>query len=218
MRTGLVGAALFLGFIVTTSAALKVEAPPSPLQAKPGDVQAFYGQVRAVDGSARTVTLSMPMLFTFKVSGETQIALRRGGPVPFEAIKPGAGVQIEARRTAAGWTALKIKVERGATFPEEMSARTPQGKTVTGPMVAEFITYEPPAESFRRSTGGPYSSGFYLVTVRPDGTVATVRTLKSIGDPGVDARAHVRLRQFKFRPGSVVEVRLPLSVSALVRQ
>jgi hypothetical protein len=209
---------LFLGLVLPALAAPNFKVPPSPLEAKPGDVQAFYGQVKTVDGAARTITLGMPMLFTFNVSGETQITLRRGGAVPFEAIQPGAGTQIEARRTAKGWTALKIKLERGATFPDEMAARTPQGKTVTGPIAADFIVYEPPAETFSRNTGAPHASGFYVVSVRPDGTVASVRTLKSIGDPGVDARAHVRLRQFKFRAGSVTEVRIPLSIHANLRQ
>src|SRR3712207_7386906 len=50
----------------------------------------------------------------------------------FRSIQPGAGVNIEARRTANGWAALKVKLERGATFPDEMSARTVEGKTITG--------------------------------------------------------------------------------------
>ena len=217
MRAALACVALFLSLVIPASAARKFAIPPTPLEAKPGDLHAFYGQVKAVDRAARTVTLGMPMRFTFKVSGETQIAIRRGGAVEFGAIKPGAGAQIEARREANGWTALKIKLQPGATFPEEMSARTLQGKTITGLEVAEFIVYEPPAQIINRNINFGQRSGFYLLSVRPDGTVGNVRPLKSMGVKELDERAINRLMKMKFRPGSLTEARIPVNFSSFRR-
>lgn len=218
VRLAFVCAAILSSLLATNAAAApKFAIPPTPLEAKPGDLHAFYGEVKAVNRGARTITLGMPMRFTFKVSGETQITVRGGGAVAFDGINPGAGVQIEARREASGWSALKIKLQPGATFPEELSVKTVQGKTITGPDAAEFVAYEPPSQLINRNINFGQRSGSFILSVRPDGTVANVRPAKSLGVKELDERSIARLRKVKFRPNSVTEARVPVSFSSFRR-
>ena len=217
MRAALVRAAFSLSSVISASAAPRFTPPPTPLEARPGDLHAFYGQVKAVDPAGRTFTIGIPMQFTFKVAAETQITVRRGGAASFDAIMPGAGTHIVARRDAKGWTAQKITLEPGAKFPAEMSATTAQGKNITGPDVAEFITYEPPAQIVNRGINFGRRSGLFLVSVRPDGSVAGVRPIKSLGEKELDERATQRLMKMKFRPGALKEARIPVNLESFRR-
>jgi len=202
---------ILLGSFTLAGAAPQFVLPRTPLEARPGDLQAFYGQVKAIDRSAHTITLGMPMRFVFHVPASTQITIRKGGPASLDAIKPGAGVQITARRDAKGWTALKIALALGARFPEEISARTVQGKIITGLDVASFIIYEPPGEIVNRNIDFGQRSGLFLLTLLPDGTVASARPIKSLGLPELDERATKRLLKMKFRPGALSEARVPVN-------
>jgi hypothetical protein len=217
MRVAFACAAFVLGLVFSAPAAPKIVIPPSPLEAKPGDLHAFYGQVKGVDRAAGTIAIELPMRFTFRVQAATQINVRRGGAVALDAVKPGAGAQIVARREAKGWTALKITLEPGATFPEEMSARTVQGKTIKGLAVAKFIAYEPPAQLVNRNINFGQRSGLFLLSLRPDGSVANVRPIKSLGVTELDERAGRRLMKMKFRAGALSEARIPVSFKSFRR-
>jgi hypothetical protein len=209
--------AIFLGVVISNAAAPTIVIPPSPLEARPGDLHAFYGQIKGVDRAARTITLGMPMRFVFKVPAATAIMVHRGGTVNLDAIKPGAGVQIVARRGAKDWTAIKITLEPGATFPEEMSAKTVQGKTITGLAVANYITYEPPIQIVNRNIDFGNHSGLFLLSLQPDGSVADVRPIKSLGVKELDERAATRLMKMKFRPGALAEARIPVTFNSFRR-
>lgn len=217
MRAAIISAAVSLSFILSCLAAPQIVIPRSPLEARPGDLHAFYGQVKDVDLGARTVTLGMPMRFTFKVSAATEITVRRGGATSLDAIKPGAGAQIVAVRGAKDWTARKITLESGATFPEEISAKTAQGKAITGLAVAEYIVYEPPAAVENRNINFGHGAGLFLLSLRPDGTVAKVRPIRSLGVGEMDERFTTRLMQMKFRAGALTEVRVPVSFHSFRR-
>ena len=112
MRVALVSAALLIAVAVLAHGAPNVDFPLTPHDAKPGDLHAFAGQVVAVNRTARTITLGLPMRFTFKVPAATPVSVRRGDVVSFDAIRPGARVQIVALRGAKSWTAQKITLER----------------------------------------------------------------------------------------------------------
>jgi len=182
MRAIHLAAALLLGLSISGSAAPKITIPRTPQQALPGELQAFFGQVKEVNLAARTITLGMPMRFTFKVPAGSEITIRRGGTATLGAIKP---------------------------FPEEMSALTREGKTITGLGVAEYITYQPRADFVGRNF--PHGDGQFLLTLRPDGTIASVRLLKPLPAKQLDAIATARLMQMKFRPGALTEVRMPVT-------
>jgi Cu/Ag efflux protein CusF len=182
------------------------------LLARPGDVQRFYGQVKAIDRSARTITIELGARFILRVQKATTITLRGGAAASFDSIKVGDGVDVVARRgTGSSWTALKITLERGAHFPDVISAKTVKGRTITGPEVLNLITYEPPAETVNRNIDFGHPSGLFLLLLRPDGTVASARPIKSMGLKELDDRAITRLLKMKFQAGALAEVRVPVS-------
>ena len=179
----------------------------------PTDLQRFDGEVKVIDASARTVTIGMPMRFTFRVRDETKIT-EHGRAIPFDRIKVGDGIDVVGRHGADNkWTALSIGLKKGATylFSEEISARTAQGKTITGLAVIPLIAYKPPAQKVSRNIEFRDRAGLFLLAVRPDGTVADVRSIKEFGVSELDGRAIPWLKKWKFRPGSVTEVRVPIN-------
>lgn len=202
----------FLGAAVPSSAAREFVIPPSPLLAKPGDLQRFYGQVKGIDHSARTITIELGARFVLRIQESTKIILRSGAAASFDSINIGDGVDVVARRGAGNsWAALKIAVERGAHFPDVISAKTANGRTITGPTVMNLITYEPPAETVNRNIDFGQGSGLFLLLLRPDGTVAKARPVKSTGVKELDDRAITRLMKMKFQAGALTEVRVPVS-------
>jgi hypothetical protein len=218
MRFRISFAACFLTFI----AASGVEAA-KPFDLKkflaPTDLRRFYGEVKAVDSSARTVTIGMPMRFTFHVREETKIT-QRSSAIPFDRIKVGDGIDVVGRHGAGDkWTALTISLVKGATFlySEEISARTVQGKTITGLAVIPLITYKPPAAQVSRNIEFGDRAGLFLLAVRPDGTVADVKSVKPFGVSELDGRAVPWLKKWKFHPNSVTEVRVPINFNYFQR-
>ncbi|HKP03596.1 MAG TPA: energy transducer TonB [Chthoniobacterales bacterium] len=210
LRVSLVSCFFCLSF--PSYAARDIVIPPSPLLSKTGDVQRFYGQVKAIDGSARTITIELGARFVVRVQKATKITLRGGAAATFDNITTGAGVDVVARRGAGNtWTALQITLERGAHFPDVISAKTVKGRTITGPEVMNLITYEPPSETVNRHIDFGHGSGLFLLLLRPDGTVANARPIKSTGVKELDDRAINRLMKMKFQPGALAEVRVPVS-------
>jgi hypothetical protein len=203
---------------VPSYAAPEFKIPPSPLLAKPGDVQRLYGQVKAIDRSARTITIELGARFVLRVQAATKITLRGGAAASFDSIKLGDGVDVVARRgPGSSWAALKITLARGAHFPDVISAKTVKGRTITGPAVINLITYEPPAEVVNRNIDFGHPSGLFLILLRPDGTVASARPIKSMGLKELDDRAIRRLMKMKFQPGALAEVRVPVSFHSFRR-
>jgi Cu/Ag efflux protein CusF len=202
----------FLGAAVPGYAARDFVIPPSPLLARPGDVQRLYGQVKAIDRSARTITLELGARFVLRIQEATKITLRGGAAASFDSIKLGDGVDVVARRGAGGsWAALKITLERGARFPDVISAKTVKGRTITGPEVINLITYEPPGEIVNRNIDFGHPSGLFLLVLRRDGTVASARPIRSMGLKELDDRAITRATKMKFQPGALAEVRVPIT-------
>lgn len=213
MRFSITSAVCFL-----TLLALGTEAA-QPIDLKkflePTDRQRFYGEVKAIDLSARTVTIGMPMRFTFHVRDETKITQHNAG-IPFDRIKVGDGIDVVGRRGAGDqWTALTISLSKGATFlySEEISARTVKGKTITGVAVVPLIAYQPPVIKTSHNNAFRDSAGLFLLAINPDGTVASVKPLKAFGVSELDGRTEPWLRKWKFRPNSITEVRMPVNFS-----
>jgi TonB family protein len=201
-----------LGVSCPTYAAPKVVIPQSPLLARTGDNQRFFGQVKAIDSSARTITIELGARFVLHVPKTTKITLRGGGAATFGDITIGAGVDVVARRgTGNSWTALQITLDRAAHFPDVISAKTVKGQTITGPDVLNLIAYEPPAQTVNRNIDFGQGSGLFLLVLRPDGSVANARPIKSTGVKELDERAISRLMKMKFQPGVLAEVRVPMS-------
>lgn len=180
---------------------------------EPTGLQRFDGEVKAVDTSARTVTIGMPMRFTFHANAKTKIT-QHGAPIPFDRIKVGDGIDVVGRHGASDkWTAVSISLEKGATYlySDEISARTMQGKPITGLAVIPLITYQPPAVRVSSLVDARLRAGLFLLAIKPDGTVSNVKPVKPFGVSELDGRTESWLKKWKFRANSVTEVRVPVN-------
>jgi hypothetical protein len=204
MRLPITPAAVLLNLITGGFVSAKPPAPPT-------DLQRFFGGIQAIDRSARTVTIEIPMRFVFHVRETTKITDGRGAPLTFDKISTGTAIDVVARHGAGNtWTALTIKVERGVRFAEFATGKTVHGQTVTEPELNAFITYRPPGELINRNIDIGETYGLFLMTVRPDGTVASVRTLRSMNYAELNEQASRWLMKYKFKPNSLTEVRVPM--------
>lgn len=64
----------------------------------------------------------------------------------------------------------------------------------------EVIHMERPAYPFERIKWHIEGTGFFLLHVRPDGSVQSVDTVRSTGDPTLDGSAKASLLRWLFRP------------------
>jgi TonB family protein len=76
----------------------------------------------------------------------------------------------------------------------------------------DVALYAPPpkypfAARARHLTG----SGVFSCNVRPDGTVASVDVLKSTGHESLDDAAIAAFRRWKFKPGQLHVIRIPMA-------
>ena len=176
----------------------------------------------SVDPAHRTLVVSLGSRFVFHVPVSTPIAFRNGTSTDFSAVKVGQLVDIVARRDAQDWTATKIALPaRGLHlaeskpgvpfFGDRFSVKTSAGKTVTGLAARSYVLYSPPEQFVNRGIDLGNHSGMFLLSIRPDGTVAKVEVLRSLAVRELDERALSRLARMKFRPGSITEARLPVS-------
>ena len=195
---------------------------PSPLEAKPGDICAFSGRVTSVDQSSRTLVLSLGTRFLFHVPTSTPIAFRKGSATDFDSIIAGSMVEVVGRRESNDWTATKVTLptpgvhlantDQGPSFlGEEFSVKPPAGKVVSGLEAQRYVLYAPPEQLVNRGIDLGNHSGSFLLSVRPDGTVADVKVLRSLSVREQEERAIGRLSRIKFRPNSVTEARVPIS-------
>lgn len=96
-------------------------------------------------------------------------------------------------------------------FGDEFSVKTTAGKVVSGLAAQRYVLSAPPEQWVNRGIDLGNHSGLFLLSIRPDGTVAKVKVLQSLAVRELDERAIGRLSRIKFRPDSVTEARVPIS-------
>ena len=177
------------------------------------DEHAFFGQVTAVNLAAKTITVKLGKSFVFHVTGETRISSAAGGAVPFEKIRLGDGALVTMRRGPGNiGIAVKILLTHGVAFPGDYSARTTKGENISGAALGSYVVYQPPRDEINRGINfGMVRSGLFELSVQPDGTVANVKTLRSLGYEELNTRAIKWLKKWRFRPNAVTEVRIPIT-------
>jgi hypothetical protein len=182
-----------------------------------GPLQAFYGQVTKVDLAAKTITLKLGSSLVFRITNETKISAP-GGLVSLDKIRPGVGATVVSRPGPGNiGIAVTIKLALKATFTPEPTARTVRGETISGFAVSNLVVYQPPMDTFNRGLDFGTGSGLFLLSVRPDGSVANVRPLQSLGVNELDTRAEKLLMKTRFRPNSITEARIPVVLSRIRR-
>ena len=85
-----------------------------------------------------------------------------------------------------------------------------QDSTTTSPRHALAVYTVKPEYSFAARSHWLEGRGVFLLTVRPDGSVQSVDVLKTTGHSELDEAAVAAFRQWRFKPGAVTKVKIPM--------
>jgi TonB family protein len=175
----------------------------------------FYGDVIAINPSSITIKSGGKRL-VFQINSETKIG-GRDRPLQLDQIKPGDGATVVMQLGKGGvGIAVRVWVDAGTSLSSSLklyAARTVGGGVISGMAINNYVAYQPPYDGW---SGGPtldqsYHAGVYLLEVRPDGNVGTVKVVKSMGYSELDLHAIRWFKRWRFKPNSVTEVQMPLS-------
>lgn len=180
----------------------------------------FYGKVVAIDRAAQTFTIDSagrPLVFHYHP--KTRISSFRGH-VSWDTVRPGHSASVTMRLGPGNiGIAERVRFDEHAANAEYISlirAVTVGGETVTGVAVGNYIAHEPPSDRFSRATEQTTAgAGVFVLNVRPDGTVGEVSAAKSLPSAELNQRAAAWLKQWRFRPGSVQKVQMPVGYQRL---
>ncbi len=175
----------------------------------------FYGDVVAVGPHSLTIKSGGKRL-VFQITGETKIS-GRDRPLQLDQIKPGNGATVMMKLGQGNvGIAERIRIDVGASLSSSLKlfvAKTTSGQVVSGMAINNYIAYKPHNDGW---IGGAtlersYSEGVFLLEVRPDGTVAEVKMVKSMGYTELNLRAIRWFKQWRFHPNTVTKVQMPMS-------
>lgn len=215
MRLRVFFAAVVLSFLTSNFTSAREASSSSSLHT-------FYGTVKAVNLAARTITLKVGgKTFVFHVTNETKIS-DRGRYASLDKVQPGHGAAV-VMRVGEGGIGIAVRIQfdpraGAADYLALYSARTIHGQTISGIAFNNYVVYEPPRDAW--VTGITYEltyASMFVLSVRPDGTVAEARPIRGLGYPELNARAVKWLKKWRFRPNSVTEVRMPYGYSQIRR-
>lgn len=204
MRSRIILAAFVLSFLAPVAGAAS------------GPLHTFYGEVKAIDLAAKTITIkSNGKSFLFHITNETKIS-SPDGYVRLDKIQRGQGATIVMRPGTGGiGIALSIRFENSAELVKYLSlysVKTTRGENISGMAFNNYVVFEPRPDAWHG--GVTYERGrasMFLLFVRPDGTVSDVKPLGGLGHTELNARAVTWAKQWRFRPNSITEARMPVS-------
>jgi TonB family protein len=103
-----------------------------------------------------------------------------------------------------------------ALRPDQLTAlfvaKSPSGETLNATQIRRLVIDAPwPKYPSRASSLGYFGTGIFLLSVRADGTISSVETLRSTGHTELDTPAMAALKKWRFQPKSVAQVRVPVS-------
>ncbi len=185
--------------------------------ATPADqLHTFYGILKVVDPVAKTFTIkSGAQLLVFHYNDQTKIS-REGGYVSWTTLKPGVGANVQMRLGEGNiGIAVKVRFVFDQGRAESMalfSVRTVKGERISGIAISNYVVAEPPPDVVARDLDLGTASGIFRATVRPDGTVDQVTTVRSLGWPEANQRGIRWVKKWKFKPHSVTEFQVPVSI------
>ena len=90
-------------------------------------------------------------------------------------------------------------------------AKSPSGETLNATQIRRLVIDAPwPKYPSRAFSLGYSGTGIFLLSVRADGTISSVETLRSTGHTELDTPAMAALKKWRFQPKSVAQVRVPV--------
>lgn len=208
MRLRIILAAVVLIWFAAGFASIKA--------ASSAELHTFYGDVEAVDVAAKTITLkSNRKRFVFHITNETKISSFHGH-VSLDKIQRGQGATVVMRLGEGGrGIAVKIHFDLGpsrAKFQYLFGVKTTRGEIITGIAFNNYVEFTPPDDAWLGGVKyGKLRASMFVLTIRPDGTVADAKPVRGLGYPELDTRAVKWFKRWRFRPNSVVEARMPFA-------
>ena len=184
----------------------------------------FHGKIQAVDTATRTFTLQTDKQnYVFVVTDQTKI-VRNEKAQKFDDLKQGHLAEVEMQ-IGPGGKGMAVSVRLGfdsgqldfrvheLQFQSLFAATTPGGKTISGPEFGRLVVHEPLFEPITPPTAfGPFKPAVFLLSIRPDGTISNVEMLNSTGYNDLDKRTAKWATKWRFRPNSVVQVRVAIQL------
>ena len=89
-------------------------------------------------------------------------------------------------------------------------AQTGLADSIPAPKTEDMISAPPPEYPYDARRRNLQGSGMFILRVRPDGTVARVDIEDSTGAPLLDRAAIAAYSKWRFKPGRVKAVRVPI--------
>jgi TonB family protein len=184
----------------------------------------FAGKIQAVDTAARTFMLQTDkQSYVFVVTDQTKI-VRNGKAQNFADLKQGQITEVEMQIGPGGkGMAVSVKLgfdsrqlasrDRDYQFRSLFAATAPGGKTISWPELRRLVVHQPAFNLVGSVSGfGPLKPAVLLLSVRPDGRVSNVEILNSTGYYEIDKRTTQWGTKWRFRPNSVVQVRVAIQL------
>jgi TonB family protein len=183
----------------------------------------FHGNIQSVDPAARTLALQMDKRsYVFVVTDQTRI-VRNGKAQKFADLKQGEFAEVEMK-IGPGGKGMAVAVRlglspressssvRASQFESLFAATTPGGKTISWPELRRLVVQWPVFPVMPATALGPFKPAIFLLSIRQDGTVSNVEMLNSTGYNHLDKRGMQWAREWRFRPNSVVQVRVAIQI------
>ncbi|MGI8819828.1 MAG: energy transducer TonB [Chthoniobacterales bacterium] len=192
----------------------------SSAQAADSGLHTFVGEVVRVDLASHSLTIrSGEKSFLFYYNDETRIS-SFNHYVRWETVRPGQGAIVTMRLGDGGIgvaTAVRFQDSAGAAKALDLfSARTIRGEKVSGAALSNFVVFEPSGYQFARAIDlGSMRARMFVLTVNTDGTVGAVKPVQPFPNPELNERAARWLKQWRFRPNSLTDVRIPVAAGSM---
>lgn len=194
---------------------LPVSLLPAKEATDPG-LHTFYGEVVLIDPAKKVIVIqSHKQRLVFHYSEQTRISSTLG-QVSMDKVVRGTAAAVVMRLGEGNiGIATEIRFVPSPSWAQTLaliSARTVQGQTITGAAVAKLVVYKPASDEW--AGGAPLArrnnAGLFVLSVAPNGAVASVTVRQTSGYAELDARAQKWMKKWRFKANSLTEVQLPM--------
>jgi TonB family protein len=179
----------------------------------------FYGQVALIDPAKKVIVIeSHKQRLIFHYTDQTRISSTLGEVRMDRVIRGTAAAVVMRLGEGNAGIATEIRFVPAASWAQTLaliSGRTMQGQTITGTAVGKLVVYQPSSEEWSGAVplARRNNAGLFVLSVAPDGTVASVTVRQTSGYPELDARAQNWMKKWRFKANSLTEVQLPMFFS-----
>lgn len=208
---------ILLALIVTLLLARFVSAK----EATDTGLHTFYGPVVLIDPAKKVIVIqSKKQRLLFFYNQQTRISSTLG-QVSMDKVVRGTAAAVVMRLGEGNiGIATEIRFVPSPSWAQTLaliSGRTVHGQTITGAAVGKLVAYQPASDEWSGAVplARRNNAGLFVLSVAPDGTVASVGVRQTTGYPELDARAQKWMKKWRFKANSLTEVQLPMFFSEI---